>query len=103
MAEFICGIVSCILAIASLVISILQFSEKGFIFNNAYIWASHEEREAMNKKPYYRQSAVAFAIVAAILFIMAIECLLETLWLWLVVGILSVVLLIYALVPIEKQ
>ncbi len=43
-----------------LVISIFQFMEKGFLFNNAYILASKSQRERMDKKPHYRQSAIAF-------------------------------------------
>ena len=35
--------------------SVRSFMEKGFLFNNAYIYASKEEREKMNKKPHYHQ------------------------------------------------
>ena len=48
------SIISGILAIVFLVISILQFKEKGFLFNNAYIWADKQEREKLNKKHHYR-------------------------------------------------
>ena len=37
-------------------ISIIQFRQKGFLLNNAYIYASKEQRKKMDKKPYYRQS-----------------------------------------------
>ena len=34
--------------------SVRSFMEKGVLFNNAYIYASKQEREKMNKKPHYR-------------------------------------------------
>lgn len=42
------------------VLSYRQFNEKGFLFNNAYIFASKQERETMNKKPHYKQSGICF-------------------------------------------
>lgn len=97
MAELIWAIISAILAVAFLAISIMQFKEKGFVFNNAYIWASKQEREKMDKKPHYRQSAIAFAICAATFLCMAVECVLLTGWLWLIVGALAIAVLVYAI------
>jgi len=70
------SIVFFLLAVGAFVISICSFLQKGFLFNNAYLYASKQDRAAMDKKPYYRQSAVAFLLVgfcllsnaAAILF-----------------------------------
>lgn len=39
-----------IMAIACFVISYLQFNERGFLFNNAYIFASKQERETIEKR-----------------------------------------------------
>lgn len=86
MAEWIWAMICAVLAIACLIISIMSFRERGFLFNNAFIWASGQERETMNKKPYYRQSSVAFALCAALFVFMELECVLFTGWLWLVVG-----------------
>ena len=55
-----------VIAIASFIFSYLQFHEKGFLFNNAYIYATPKEREAMDKKPYYRQSAIVFLLISCI-------------------------------------
>ncbi len=46
-----------------LIISIFQFMEKGFCFNNAYLYASKEERKTMDKSPHYRQSAIVFMLL----------------------------------------
>lgn len=45
------------------VISIMSFMERGYLINNAYIYASEEERKKMDKKPYYRQSAIVFCLL----------------------------------------
>ena len=50
MSELIWATICPGLAIVCLVISVLQFKEKGFLFNNAYIWAAKQERETMNGK-----------------------------------------------------
>lgn len=52
-------------AIAGLLLflGIRSFMERGFLLNNAYIYATKEERKTMNKKKYYRQSAVVFCLL----------------------------------------
>lgn len=89
-----CGI----LAVLCLCISLRQFRGKGFLFNNAYIWASKRERNEMDKTPYYRQSGVVFLLCAAMFVCMALECVLLTDWLWLAVAALCGAALIYAIV-----
>lgn len=103
MAELVWAIISGILAVVCAVISVMQLKEKGFLFNNAYIWASEEEREKLDKKPHYRQSAVAFALCAAIFLAMAVECVLLTGWLWLATGALAIALLVYAVSTAGKE
>lgn len=103
MAELICAIICGVLAIACLMISIMQFKEKGFLFNNAYIWASKQERGTMDKKPHYRQSGIAFALIAALFFFMALECVFFTGWLWFIVGSLTVAVLVYAIASSVKE
>ncbi len=43
--------------------------EKGFLLNNAYIYASEEARQKMDKKKYYKQSSVVLYLLG-ILFVM---------------------------------
>ncbi|MBR3298078.1 MAG: DUF3784 domain-containing protein [Clostridia bacterium] len=54
-----------ILAAACLFLAIRHFMQRGFLLNNAYIFASKQERESMDKKPHYMQSAVLFALLSA--------------------------------------
>ena len=47
-----------------LVWGILSLFNKGFLFNNAYIYANKKEREQMNKKPYYIQTGIVFILLS---------------------------------------
>ena len=83
-----------------------SFMEKGFLFNNAYIYASKQEREKMNKKPYYRQSAVVFLLLGLLFLLIALAVLLEANWICYVGIALIIITLIYAIVSsviIEKN
>ncbi len=103
MAEILCAIVCGIFAVISLIISVMSFMEKGFLFNNTYIWASKQEREKMDKKPHYRQSAIVFALIAAVFLCNAIECVLQTGWLWIVAVVVTIATLVYATVSSIKE
>ena len=86
--------------------SVRSFMEKGFLFNNAYIYASKEEREKINKKPYYHQSAIVFLLIAFIFLLNAIAVLFKVNWLFYIVVAVVIVTLIYAVVSsiiIEKN
>ena len=69
--QMITGIIFLAFGIGAFVISYLQFKEKGYLFNNAYIWASKQERKQMDenkesKTLYYRQSGFAFILIGFI-------------------------------------
>jgi uncharacterized ion transporter superfamily protein YfcC len=86
--------------------SVRSFMEKGFLFNNAYIYASKQEREKMNKKPYYRQSAIVFLLFGIVFLLLALAVLLEAYWISFVGVAVVIITLIYAIVSsitIEKN
>ena len=86
--------------------SVRSFMEKGFLFNNAYIYASKQEREKMNKKPYYRQSAIVFLLLGIVFLLLALAVLLEVYWIYFVGVSVVIITLIYAIVSsitIEKN
>lgn len=76
-AELTVAIIAFVLAVTTAFISVCQFMEKGFLFNNAYIWASRTEREQMDKKPYYRQSAIIFCLLSAVFLVIGISMVLQ--------------------------
>ena len=87
-------------------ISVRSFMEKGVLFNNAYIYASKQEREKINKTPHYRQSAIVFLLLGLIFLLNAIAVLLEANWIFYIVIAVVIVALIYAIISsitIEKN
>ena len=56
-----------------LITGIMQFKEKGVLLNNAYLFASREQREIMNKKTYYRQTAIIFCILSAVFIVVGVS------------------------------
>ncbi len=78
------------------VISLRQFGGKGLLLNNAWLYASDQERKAMDKTPYYRQSGVVFALLAAVFLCLGLEAWLKTGWLMWLEWALLVALLVYA-------
>ena len=86
--------------------SIRSFAGKGFLFNNAYIYASKQEREKMNKKPHYRQSAIIFLSLGLVFLLNALAALFEVNWIFYIVVAIVIVTLIYAIISsiiIEKN
>ena len=98
MKEIIAASFLLILSIFAFVMSIRSFMEKGFLFNNAYIYASKQEREKMNKKPHYRQSAIVFSLIGFIFLLNALAVLLDANWIFYVVIVVVVIATVYAIV-----
>ncbi len=103
MAMFLLAAAIGALALACLIISIRQFQEKGFLFNNAWLWASEKERRTMDKKPHYHQSGVVFAFLTAIFFCVMLECLFQFGWLRIIRWILTAAALFYAFASSFKK
>ena len=94
------------LSLAALIISLRAFQEKGFLFNNAYIYASEEEREKLDKKPWYRQTAIAFLLISIVFALLALEVWLDAHWRFFVVlgiGIATVVYAVASTIVIERK
>lgn len=91
-------IMMAVIAIACFVISYLQFNEKGFLFNNAYIFASKQERETMIKKPHYKQSGVIFTLIGIIFLIISMDMILQTVWLFDCVIVVAGATIVYAVI-----
>lgn len=91
-----------VIAAVSFVMGIRSFMEKGFLLNNAYIHASEQEREAMNKKPYYRQSGIVFLLVGLIFLLNGFDLIFKTDWIFGVVIAIVVVVFVYAIASIVR-
>ena len=71
--ELIAVIIAFTLAGILLITGIMHFREKGVLLNNVYLFASREQREIMNKKPYYRQTAIIFCILSAVFIVVGLS------------------------------
>lgn len=96
--EVITIVILFLISFGAFTIGYFQLKEKGILFNNAYLYASKEERITMNKKPHYRQSAIVFASIGFIFLLNAVELIVRSGWLFLIVLVLIILLIIYALV-----
>lgn len=97
MALWIIAVVCFVLAVLAFGISIRSFQEKGFLFNNVYLYASKQEREELDKKPYYRQSAVTFLMMGIIMLLLGAGILLSWVWMNLLAMAGAVGLLVYVI------
>ncbi len=100
------AIILFIIAVFLLCAGIRLSLERGFLFNNAFIYASKPEREKMNKKPYYRQSGIVLILTGLIFLLNGIDVLFETAWIFFVVIAIIVITIIYAIISsviIEKK
>ncbi len=96
-------IICFILAALCLVVSILQFKEKGFCFNNAYLYVSKEEREKMDKSPHYRQSAIVFLLLFFNFVVEGVYSIIFAKWLLILEAIIMVIVVIYAIISSIKK
>ena len=100
------ALILALLAIGCFVMSIFQFKQKGFLFNNAYIYASEKERESMDKKPHYIQTGIIFVLIGLICAVNAVNVVLQKEFLFFVVLTIAAIAIIYAIVSsvlIEKK
>ncbi len=100
--ELITAVIVFAAAAVLMIFSILHFMQRGFLFNNAYIYASKEERETMDKKPHYRQSAIVFCLLSIIFIIIGVSVILHNHKLQLLEIPLAAVTVIYAIVSSVK-
>ena len=106
-AELIIGIIMFVLAGILILLGIRSFSGRGFLLNNAYIYASEEEREKMDKKPYYRQTGIVFCLLSLVFIIIGLSVLLqnyklELLLIPVVAGTIIYAIVSYALISKKK-
>ena len=106
MGELVISIIVFAAAGMLLFFSIRSFAERGFLLNNAYLYASKEERKTMNKKPYYRQSAIVFCMLSVVFFVIGLSLVFQNdrmllLEIPLIVG--AVIYAVVSTVQINKQ
>ena len=102
-------VLAVILFVAAVILAffgIRQLQCKGYCFNNAYIYASKEERETMYLRPYYKQSGVVFLMLACLFLLNGLRIVFDIKALLYVSFVLIAAIIIYAVVSsirIEKN
>ena len=94
-------------SIVLFVLSFLQFHEKGFLLNRAYIWASKGKRKEMDahkesKRPYYHQSGYVFLLLGISFVTFSLYCFLKIQWFLVFFLILMTATIIYAVASTIK-
>ena len=87
------------------VLSLCQFKEKGHPLNNAYLFASENEKKTMDMSPHFRQSAIVFLMLGLLFMFLALDLILDMAimsWLAIAVGVITVVYAVCSSVKIRK-
>lgn len=101
-SEWVVAIVMFALAALLLALAIRHFLQRGYLLNNAYIYASEKEREQMDKRPYYRQSAVVFTLLSAVFLVIGLALVLQSSRLQLLEIPLFLAVTVYAIVSTAR-
>ena len=102
LTELIIAIMSFAIAGILILLSIRSFLERGSLLNNAYIYATEKERKTMDKKPYYRQSAIVFSLLGAVFIVIGVSVILQNYMIELLEIPLILCIIIYAIVSFVK-
>jgi len=95
--------ITLVLAIALFIVAYLQSKERGFVFSNAWIYASEQEREKINKKLEYRLAKNVFICLGVLFLLIAFQII--TLWTWIFLPMVAVIIFtaVYAVVQSSKN
>lgn len=96
------SVILAVVAAACYVFGILSVCQKGFLFNNVYIYSSESQRKSMNKKPYYIQSGIVLLLVGTVFLINAAQVFFRKDWLFYPSLAVIIITLIYAIVSTYK-
>lgn len=84
--------------VASLIFSLLGFAGKNIILDDAYLKASKEEREAMDKKAYRIQGAIIFLFIFVCTLCNLLRAVLHLPWLTYAATAIGVIGIVYAII-----
>ncbi len=96
--EYLAGVIVLgVITVICVIYGILQLNGKGFLFNNAYIFASKQERETMDKKPYYKQTGIIFLMIGMIFLINTLALAFQKSWLFCLIVPVALAAIVYAI------
>ena len=87
-----------LMAVVSLIFSLLAFMGKDIILDDAYIRASKEEREKMDKSAYRLQGAIIFLFLFVITLCNILRAVLHLAWFTYIAIATGVIAIVYAII-----
>lgn len=97
------GIVISAVAAGCFAAAVCQGKHIGAPFNNAYLYATQKEREAMDVAPLFRQSAIVFSLLGGVFTFTALACLSDIAWFYSGTGVCLIAALVYAIVSTVRM
>lgn len=80
------AIITGVLSLICIIFSITQFLGKGPILNNAYIYATPEQRAHMDTKPLRRQTGIVFLMLGVIFLLDTALLIFQSPWILILIG-----------------
>jgi len=105
-AEIVIALLFAAAAAFTALFGIRQLACKGYCFNNAYIYASKEERETKDFTPYYKQSGRIFLMISGMTVLDGLFILFSQRWFMIAELLMMTVMIVYAVrssVKIAKE
>ncbi|MBR6917999.1 MAG: DUF3784 domain-containing protein [Clostridia bacterium] len=75
--ESVAAAVVFVFALLLFLFGVRHLARRGFLLNNAYIYATKEERDNMDKKPYYIQSGIVFCLLGLVFTLVGLSVVLH--------------------------
>ena len=91
-----------LLAAGAFIISILSFRRKGILFNILWLYIPKEDRQQMDKSPYYADSGVWFLLFGLIFSLACLKVAFQIDWLMYAIYSLAAIIVIYAIISAMK-
>ena len=92
------------ISIMVFILAIRSFQQKGTLLSNAYLFATPEQREKMDKKSEYRFVGIIMLSLSTLFLLLTISIAYRINWIFAVVILGSIALAVYAIVhDIRKQ
>lgn len=100
--QIVAGCIVAFIAVLSGVYVTFTARCKGPILSNTFLFLSEEERKKADKQAEYKLVTVVFSFISAIFALLTIQIFTSWIWLYIPIGALAIVLLVYVIVETVK-
>ena len=96
-------IITLAISVVCFLIAYFQAKERGPVFTNAYLFASKEERERLDRTPEYRLAKTVFLVFGIVFLILSVEVLMDWKWLAYILAGMIIALVVYVIAVTMKK